>query len=56
MKSIKSRSPRHTTPGRCVLSTRWARYEILKAEFAAKATTSAEYAAACRRAAQMARV
>lgn len=37
-------------------TNRWARYEVLKAELTAAATNSAEYEAACRRAAQLAGV
>lgn len=56
MKPTKNRLPRHTKPGRRISQGNWALYEILKAEFTALATTSAEYAAACLRAARVAGV
>jgi len=45
-----------TAPCHPMPSSAWAQYELLKAEFTAKATTSEEYAAACQRAAKMAGV
>lgn len=56
MKPVKNRPPRHTKPGRSSSPANWELYEILKAEFTALATTSAEYEAACLRAAKAAGV
>jgi len=56
MKPTKNRQPRRTNPGRRASPGNWVLYEILKTEFTALATTSAEYAAACLRAARVAGV